>query len=146
MPALPPRKVPDAWWLLAGPTTGIVVGSVLGAVVGFLTTPPDGVGPLVGDPVGSAVLGGVVGRTLGVLAGLVVGAVLMVVDGRDRPTSTARTRAAVVAALCCPAVLLLVASIARVELGGRDIAPLAVVTVAAAVAFAWVAGRAPDRA
>ena len=105
-----PRNAPDAWWLLAGPVTGLVSGTVLGAVLGWLTTPAEGVGPLVGNSVGSTILG------------------------------------AVVAAVCCPAVLLLLASIGRVELSQLGIASLAVVAVAGAVAFAWVAGCSPDRA
>ena len=126
--------------------TGIVGGTALGAMSGWLTTPAEGVGPLVGNPVGSTILGAVVGMTAGAFAGVVVGAVLMFLVGRGGPTSTARPLAAVVAAVCCPAVLLLLASIGRVQLSQLGTASMAIVAVAGAVAFAWVAGRTPDRA
>lgn len=141
----PQTPAPDPWWLLAGPVAGVVGGSFLGASVGWLTTPTEGVGPLVGDPVGSTILGAVVGVTVGVLAGSVVGAVLMFMIGRTRPASTARPLAAAVAALCCPAVLLVLASIGRVELGQLGAAPFVLVGVVGAAAFAWLAGRTPGR-
>lgn len=68
---------------------------------------------------GVAAIEGAVERsgTLGMFAGLVVGAVLTFIVGRGRPASTARPLAAVVAALCCPAVLFLLTSIGRVDRG-----------------------------
>ncbi|WP_210650780.1 hypothetical protein [Nocardioides sp. SYSU D00065] len=135
----------DAWWLLAGPVTGIVGGTVLGAMLGWLTTPAEGVGPLVGNPVESSILGALVGMTLGVLSGAVVGAVLMLLVPRGRPTSTARPLAAGVAAMCCPAVLVLASSIGRIDLSQLDVTSFVVVAGAGAGAFAWVAGRTPDR-
>jgi hypothetical protein len=140
------RNAPDAWWLLAGPVTGIVGGTVLGAMLGWLTTPAEGVGPLVGNSVASSILGALVGMTLGVFSGVVVGAVLMFLVGRGRPASTARSLAAGVAAVCCPTVLALVMSIGGVGLSQLNVASLAVVAIAGAVTFGWVAGRTPDRA
>lgn len=139
------RNAPDAWWLLAGPVTGVVSGTALGAMWGWLATPTEGVGPLVGDTVGSTIVGAILGLTLGVFAGFVIGAVLMFLVERGQPASTARPLAAVVAAVCCPAVLLLLASIGRAEPGQLGIAPLAIVAGAGAVAFAWAVGRTPGR-
>ncbi|WP_210439881.1 hypothetical protein [Nocardioides xinjiangensis] len=86
-------------------------------------------------------LGALVGVTLGVLSGVVVGAVLMFLVGRGRHASTARPLAAVVAAGCCPAVLVLTSVIGRVELSDLHVTSSAIVAAAGAVAFAWVAGK-----
>lgn len=139
------RNSPDAWWLIAGPAAGVLCGTVLGAIWGWVATPAERVGPLVGDSVGSTIAGALLGMTLGVFAGLVVGAVLTFIVGRGRPASTARPLAAVVAALCCPAVLLLLTSIGRVDRGQLGTAPFAIVAIAGAVVFAWMVGRTPDR-
>ncbi|HEX8780575.1 MAG TPA: hypothetical protein VF728_05350 [Nocardioides sp.] len=111
-----------------------------------MATPTEGVGPFVGDSIGSTMVCSMLGMTLGVFTGLVVGAVLMVMAGCGRPALTARPLAAVVAAVCCPAVLLLLASVGRVDVAQLGAAPFAIVSGAGAVAFAWVVGQAPDRA
>lgn len=138
---------PDAWWLLAGPAAGVVVGTVVGAVSGWLATPTEGVGPLVGNSDGAAVLGGLMGMALGTFTGLLAGVVLMFMLRRGTTRCdglTARLLAAGVAAACCPAVLLVLADIGRVE---TEQLGLTLTTVAALAAgtFAWLAGRTPAR-
>ncbi|WP_426242156.1 hypothetical protein [Nocardioides sp. LHG3406-4] len=61
----------------------------------------------------------------------------------NRPT--ARLLAAGVAAVCCPAVLLVLTNIGRVEIEQLGLT-LATVAAVAAGTFAWLAGRTPDRA